>query len=289
MTKATSLDASKENTTSSRPIAWTIAGFDPSSGAGVTADLKVFAAHNIYGMACITALTVQSTLGVRRVEPVVPATIAETLACLREDVSPSGVKLGMLATEGAVATVIGFLSRAAVARGCVVLDPVLRSSSGRELVTAEGVSRLRSGLLARVGWITPNLDELAILIGSTSVARDGIPVAAAALQRMAADAGNPELHVLVTGGHLDRPDDFLRTPSGEEHWIGGEWVETNATHGTGCALSSALLCRLIAGKPPLEAASEAKAYVTAALKAAHPVGRGKGPMDHLFRMAVGGE
>jgi len=263
-------------------IALTIAGFDPSSGAGVTADLKVFAAHHLYGMACITALTVQSTLGVRRVEPVAPAIICETLECLQEDVGPAGLKLGMLATEAAVHEVAAFLVAAKIPREKIVLDPVIRSSSGKELLSAAGVARLRSELLARVGWVTPNLDELAVLIEAESVTRDEIPAAAAKLHRRAAEAGNADLHVLVTGGHLDRPDDFLRTPAGEEFWLKGERVETNATHGTGCAFSSALLCQLIKGKPAREAAEHAKAYVTAALKAAYPIGKGKGPMHHLF-------
>lgn len=267
-----------------RPVALSIAGFDSSSGAGITADLKVFAAHHIYGMACITALTVQSTLGVRRVEPVAAATIRETLDCLSDDVTPSGVKIGMLATEAAVAEVAGFLAQSGFSRQRIVLDPVLRSSSGRELLTAGGVTLLRAELLGGVGWITPNIDELVILVGIESVSRETIPSAATELQRLAAEAGNPDLHVLVTGGHLDRPDDFLRTPDGQEFWLPGERVDTRATHGTGCALSSALLCQLIEGKEPKDAAAAAKAYVTAALRAAYPVGQGKGPMHHLFQL-----
>ena len=267
---------------SGRPIALTIAGFDPSSGAGITADLKVFAAHNVYGMACITALTVQSTLGVRRVEPIAPTTLSETLTCLRDDVIPSGVKIGMLATAETVGEVTAFLNSTAISRQQVVLDPVLKSSSGRELLHAAGVDRLRAELLARVGWITPNLDELAILIESEPVHREDIPAAASKLQQIARQAGNPELHVVVTGGHLDRPDDFLRTPDGEEIWLPGERVETTSTHGTGCAFSSALLCQLLKGAKPKPAVDAAKAYVTGALKAAYPVGRGKGPMHHLF-------
>jgi hydroxymethylpyrimidine/phosphomethylpyrimidine kinase len=264
------------------PVALTIAGFDPSSGAGVTADLKVFAAHHTYGMACITALTVQSTLGVRRVEPVASSVLRDTLACLYDDIRPNGVKLGMLATREAVEEISEFLGGASIPKERVVLDPVLRSSSGKALLSDEGVQSLRSRLLSHVGWITPNLDELAILTGVTSIRREEIPEAAAELQRQTLEIGNPDLHVLVTGGHLDRPDDFLRTSQGEDHWLSGERVETNSTHGTGCALSSALLCQLIAGKSPREAAMEAKAYVTAALKSAYPVGRGKGPMHHLF-------
>jgi hydroxymethylpyrimidine/phosphomethylpyrimidine kinase len=265
------------------PVALTIAGFDPSSGAGITADLKVFAAHDIYGMACITALTVQSTLGVRRVEPVAAATVGQTLDCLREDVVPAGVKIGMLATREIVSEVAAFLAGAGIDRHRVVLDPVLRSSSGRELLSIPGVDRLRSELLARVGWVTPNLDELAVLIGSESVGREDVPAAAAKLHQLAREMGTPELFVVVTGGHLDRPDDFLRTPDGEEIWLSGERVETRSTHGTGCAFSSALLCQLMKGAKPKEAAAGAKAYVTDALRAAYPVGQGKGPMHHLFR------
>ena len=107
-----------------RSVALSIAGFDPSSGAGITADLKVFAAHRIYGMACITALTVQSTLGVRRVEPVAVATIRETLDCLSDDVTPSGVKIGMLATEGAVAEVAEVLTFEGRGHGRKLIDRV---------------------------------------------------------------------------------------------------------------------------------------------------------------------
>jgi hydroxymethylpyrimidine/phosphomethylpyrimidine kinase len=268
------------------PIALTIAGFDPSSGAGIAADLKVFAAHDLYGMACITALTVQSTLGVKRVEPVAGETIRETLTCLREDVAPSGVKIGMLATAEAVTEVARFLAESGIDRHKVVLDPVIRSSSGRELLSQEGVIQLRSELLAHAGWITPNLEELAVLTQTEAMTKETVPDAAARLQFLARTAGNPELHVLVTGGHLDRPDDFLLAPNGDGTWLPGERIETQSTHGTGCALSSALLCQLIAGKAAGEAATEAKAYVAAALKAAYPVGHGKGPIHHLFRFTL---
>lgn len=271
------------NAASTRPIALTIAGFDPSSGAGITADLKVFAAHDIYGMACITALTIQSTLGVRRVEPVAAGTIRDTLACLRDDIIPAGVKIGMLATAEAVTETARFLAETGIDRRRVVLDPVIRSSSGRELLTSEGLTRLRSELLPHIGWITPNLDELAALTERPSLQREDIAIAAAELQQITRDAGNPGLHIVVTGGHLDRPDDFLLTPKGSAEWLPGERVATRSTHGTGCAFSSALLCQLIRGAEPKEAAASAKAYVTDALKAAFPVGKGKGPMHHPFR------
>jgi hydroxymethylpyrimidine/phosphomethylpyrimidine kinase len=109
-----------------------------------------------------------------------------------------------------------------------------------------------------------------------------VPAAAARLQAIAAQLGNDELNVVVTGGHLSRPDDFLLTATGAGNWLPGEKIITNATHGTGCAFSSALLCELISGRSPEEAVAAAKAYVAEALRSAYPIGKGKGPMNHLF-------
>lgn len=271
-------------------IGLTIAGFDPSSGAGITADLKVFAAHGVYGMAAITALTVQSTVGVRRMEPVGTALLEETLQCLCEDVPFAGIKIGMLGSAAAVKTVASFLRESGdatvgggtVGRGRVVLDPVLRSSSGQALLEEGGISALWEHLLPRVGWITPNLDEIEVLTGMRPDGPEATAAGARLLQTMAAERGNPELNVVVTGGHLDRPDDFLLTATGEEYWLPGEHISTSATHGTGCAFSTALLCGLMAGQGAADATANAKAYVAAAMKAAYPVGRGKGPVNHLF-------
>jgi hydroxymethylpyrimidine/phosphomethylpyrimidine kinase len=269
--------------TDSRLVALTIAGFDPGSGAGITADLKTFAAHGIYGVACISALTVQSTLGVRAVETLPAVMVRRTLECLAEDIFLAGVKIGMLGNSPLVREVSAFLAAqsGAIPRDRIVLDPVLRSTSGTELIDQEGVNLLRQELLRRVGWITPNVDELAILAGG-NFGREGVPAAAARLQAMAARLGNHELNVVVTGGHLERPDDFLLTVAGEGKWLDGERVVTNATHGTGCAFSSALLCELITGRSPGEGVIAAKAYVTEALRSAYPIGKGKGPMNHLF-------
>jgi hydroxymethylpyrimidine/phosphomethylpyrimidine kinase len=267
----------------SRPVALTIAGFDPGSAAGITADLKTFSAHGIYGVACISAMTVQSTLGVRAVEPLPAMLIRQTLECLVEDVSLSGIKIGMLGNSAVAREVSSFLTAqtGAIPQERIVLDPVLRSSSGTPLIDRDGVDVLRGELLRRVGWITPNVDELDLLAGGSS-SREQVPAAAARLQAMAARLGNDALNVVVTGGHLDRPDDFLLTASGEGSWLAGEKIITNATHGTGCAFSSALLCALIAGRSSREAAAAAKAYVTEALRSAYPVGKGKGPINHLF-------
>jgi len=185
---------------SRRPVVLSIAGFDPSSGAGVTADLKVFAAFGLYGMACITALTVQSTQGVRRVEPVVAKAVGETLEMLAEDVAFAGIKVGMLGTGQVAAAVADFLE--SHPQVPIVLDPVLRSSSGRELIDAAGLDLIRHRLLGRVNWMTPNLDELAVLTGEVVVEREDMPSAAAKLRSLADEVGNTNLNILVTGGHL---------------------------------------------------------------------------------------
>ncbi len=268
-----------------KPVALTIAGFDPGSGAGVTADLKTFSAHRLYGVACISALTVQSTQGVRAVEPLSAALVRQTLDCLAEDVFLSGIKIGMLATSGIVNEVVSFLigQSARLDRNRIVLDPALRSTSGTPLLDANGVHLLRDQLLHCIGWITPNIQELAILIGEDPGGRDQVPAAAVRLKDLAAQLGNDELNVVVTGGDFLRPDDFLLTASGEQLWFTGEKIATSSTHGTGCAFSSALLCGLISGSSATEAVAAAKAYVTEALRSAYPVGKGKGPMNHLYR------
>jgi hydroxymethylpyrimidine/phosphomethylpyrimidine kinase len=269
-----------------KPVALAIAGFDPSSGAGITADLKTFSAHRIYGVACISALTVQSTQGVRAVEPLPPALVRQTLHCLAEDVGLSGIKIGMLGSAEIVSEVVSFLvgQSATLARSRIVLDPVLSSTSGAPLLDASGIRLLRDQLLHHIGWITPNIQELAILIGDDPGGRDWVPKAAARLSDI---AGNDELNVVVTGGDLSRPDDFLRTASGKEHWFSGERIATSSTHGTGCALSSALLCELISGSSSREAVAGAKAYVTEALRSAYAVGKGKGPINHFFQFDSG--
>ena len=254
----------------------TIAGFDPSSGAGVTADLKVFAAHGLFGVSCITGLTVQSTVGVRDSEPVAAHVVRATLDCLREDLALDGVKIGMLATAENVAAVADFLGalRDAGGKVPVVLDPVLRSSSGRELLEADGVALIKDRLLPLVDWVTPNLEELGVLTGQRVAERGEMAAAAAALRREFAG-----LNVLATGGHLAVPDDLEATLKGER-WLVGERVKSRSTHGTGCALSSALLCALVLGDA--DAALAAKIYVAEAIRSAVPLGKGNGPVNHLW-------
>jgi hydroxymethylpyrimidine/phosphomethylpyrimidine kinase len=270
----------------------TIAGFDPSAGAGVTADLMVFAAHGLYGTAAITALTVQSTLGVLASHASDPAILRETLNCLKEDLPPSGVKIGTTASSSNLPVIKEYIEDINVAgeevsRVPIVFDPVLMSTSGRELLEPEGIAVLHQ-LLPLVDWLTPNADELSVLTGLPVRSGEDLAIAARQLQTQVGPGfAGRRIGVFAKGGHLEKPDDLLLTPEGEEHWLAGERIESNATHGTGCALSSAFLARLVLGDDAVHAARTAKQYVAEAIRQAPGIGQGKGPMRLLWPPLLG--
>ena len=261
------------------PVVLTIAGFDPSSGAGVTADVKTMAAHGCYGVACITALTVQSTRGVSRVELVSPELIVETLKELARDVQIAAVKIGMLGSGKIVAAIADFLSREKLPN--VVLDPILKASSGADLLDASGTKLLAERLLSLAMVVTPNVEEAAVLTGLPVNNPDQMKAASQRLHEMGA------ANVVVTGGHLEKAIDLLSfaTARGLEHEIfKSERQRSNSTHGTGCAFSTAMACHLALGRGLPESVLLAKAYVGAAIANAHPLGKGIGPVHHLYRM-----
>ena len=263
------------------PVVLTIAGFDPSSGAGATADLKTIAAHGCYGVACLTALTVQSTSGVHRTEPVSAKLVAETLWELASDFNFDAVKIGMLATAPIVDAVALFLRR--VMPPNVVLDPVLRSSSGAELLDREGRLRFTKRLLRLATVITPNLTEAAFL---SAVHVESLAEMKSAAQRLHRQGAR---NVVITGGHLNRPVDLLSMAAAkgcEQVEFAGKRVRSAATHGTGCAFSSALACNLALGKSLYDAVRLAKEYVTQAIRNActlggGPMGEGAGALNHF--------
>ena len=269
------------------PVVLTIAGFDPSSGAGVTADIKTIAAHACYGVACLTALTVQSTQGVFAVESLRPELVRHTLSKLSDDLEFAAVRIGMLGSREVAEVVVDFLR--SIHPPNVVLDPVLRSSSEAELIDANGVEVIRAQLLPLCAVITPNLEEAAELAQSEAIFsaeswENTLPqlrLAAAKMHIMGCRG------VVITGGHLAEPNDYLSVwDSGKatEHVFAGARVDSQATHGTGCAFSTALACGLAHGQALLEAVSGAKSFVRNAMASAYPVGRGVGPMNHLFRL-----
>lgn len=273
------------------PVVLTIAGFDPSSGAGVTADIKTIAAHGCYGVACVTAMTVQSTSGVKRVEPVDPALVQDTLQELMDDLNIAAVHIGMLGSGKVVKSVADFLSGGAGKASTlnqkrarlpnIVLDPILKSSSGADLLDSAGIKLMIDRLIPLCDVITPNIDEAAVLTGAKVTDPEEMKVAAARLHELGAAA------VVVTGGHLDKALDLLSFPT--EHGMAQEIFKaerqrSNSTHGTGCAFATAMACHLALDRGLAEATLLAKTYVTAAISNAQALGKGTGPVNHLYRM-----
>jgi hydroxymethylpyrimidine/phosphomethylpyrimidine kinase len=254
----------------------TIAGFDPSSGAGITADIKTIAAHGCYGIAAITALTVQSTTGVRQVSPIDALLLRDTLEELTADVKPSAVHVGMLGSAQVADTVADFLKRAQLPH--LVIDTVLKSTSGASLLDDAGLKILREKLIPLAEAITPNAHEAAALTETPVGYVDDMRQAAKKLHEIGAKG------VVITGGHLDKATDVLSPANGEVQIFKSDRQDSTSTHGTGCAFSTAIACHLAQGRALPEAVLLAKAYITAAIANAYPIGKGIGPVNHMYRM-----
>ena len=271
-----------------RPIVLSIAGFDPSSGAGITADIKTAAAMGCYAVTCVTALTVQSTQGVFGVQPVRPELVRQTLFRLADDVEFAAVRIGMLGSSEVANVAADFLRQSKPPN--VVLDPVLRSSSGAALLDDADLRVVRGQLLPLSDVVTPNFEEALLLTGIDKDTRladswhgmsDIVRELAVQLHRLGSKA------VVITGGHLQEANDYLSSmTAGEisERVFRGSRIESKATHGTGCAFAMALACGLASGLTLVEAVGGAKAFVRDAISASYRVGKGVGPMNHLFRL-----
>lgn len=258
------------------PVVLTIAGFDPSAGAGVAADLKTIAAHNCYGVAAVTALTVQSTQGVKSVHDTPAAELRAQLDTLLEDIKISAIKIGMLGHRGNAVVVGEFLDRAGVLN--VVLDPVMKSTSGQtDLVDAGGAKYIGEELLKRATVVTPNIAEAEALSGISI--KDHAAMEAAA--RKIVDRGARA--VVVKGGHMDKAVDVF-FDGVEVLRFGGEHLKTENTHGSGCTFASAIAAQLACGRPLRETVLLAKAYVTKAIEKGYSIGKGPGPLDHFYRV-----
>lgn len=274
------------NMANSQPVVLSIAGFDPCSGAGITADIKTIAAHNCYALACITALTVQSTKGVVEVQPVSARLVRDTLHELARDFQISAIRIGMLGSGEIVELVAEFLKDSKIPN--VVLDPVFRSSSGTQLLEKKAIEQLRKLLLPLSTVITPNAEE--------ATAMTGLPVNTVAEMRVAAN----RLHefgarqVVVTGGDASNGQpskaiDLLSIAGdngkADQVEFASERLRSRATHGTGCAFASALAANLALGKQLPDAVVLTKAYVKKAIASAHELGKGRhGPLNHLYRL-----
>jgi hydroxymethylpyrimidine/phosphomethylpyrimidine kinase len=257
------------------PVVLSIAGFDPSSGAGIAADLKTFAAHGCYGVAAVTALTIQNTQGVLALRATEPAVLKDTIAALLSDGHVKAIKVGMLASR-ANAEVVNEVLESNPALPSV-LDPVFRSSSGKDLADPDCQEYVREQLIKRAYVITPNLFEASAMTGLRVENQEAMKMAARKLVEMGARA------VVVTGGHLDKAIDVICDDSGLEAFI-GDRVKPENTHGTGCTFSSAIAANLALGRQLRDAVVLAKAYVTEAIRKAYGVGPGRVPLNHLYRM-----
>ncbi|MDR2676375.1 MAG: bifunctional hydroxymethylpyrimidine kinase/phosphomethylpyrimidine kinase [Opitutaceae bacterium] len=261
------------------PNVLTIAGVDPSGGAGVLADLKTFSALGAYGMGVVAALTAQNTTGVTGVHAVPADFVARQIDTLFADVRIDAVKLGMLGTAEITRAVAARLRRHGVAR--LVVDPVMVAKSGHHLLAADAVAALRDEVLPLAEVLTPNLPEAEVLLGGGAI-RDTARMRDAARRLRAL---GPRV-VLVKGGHLPGAEcvDVIDDGDGQIE-LRAPRIATENTHGTGCTLSAAIAALLPRRAGVREAIRDAKDYLTRALAAADElsVGRGHGPVQHFWR------
>jgi hydroxymethylpyrimidine/phosphomethylpyrimidine kinase len=245
------------------PTALTVAGSDSGGGAGVQADLRTFAAHGVWGLSAVTAVTAQNTLRVEAVEVLPPQIVRAQMAAVASDFGVGAMKTGMLGGSEVVRAVAEAVRDLALRP--LVVDPVAVASTGAALLGPGGMEALRSELLPLADLVTPNLAEAAALAGTAEPVTDraGMEQAAAALLALGAGA------VLVTGGHLDEPGspDLLLAAGGPPVWLEGERLSGRNLHGTGCVLSAAITARLARGESLLDAVRGAKAYLARAIAA----------------------
>ena len=254
--------------------ALTIAGSDCSGGAGIQADLKTFAAHKVYGMSAITALTAQNTLGVTGISESSPEFFKAQL---------DAVKIGMVASKELIETIADALITYKAKN--IVLDPVMVSTSGSRLIKEDAAEVLKERLMVLADVITPNIPETEVLTGMTVDSADSMEKAAIKIyEHLKTKGGNAA--VLVKGGHAVHTANDCLCVDGSIVWLNGERIDNPNTHGTGCTLSSAIAANLAQGLSIEESVKAAKEYLTGALKAGLNLGSGSGPLDHTYWLDI---
>ena len=254
--------------------ALTIAGSDPSGGAGIQADIKTMTANGVYAMSAVTALTAQNTTGVYGILESTPEFLASQLDCIFTDIFPDAVKTGMVSSTGLIEVIAGKLKQYKAKN--IVVDPVMVATSGSRLISQEAVDALKELLLPLATVLTPNIPEAEVLSGLTISGPADMEKAAQAIGEAYGCA------VLCKGGHdLNDANDLLWR-DGTCKWFHGRRIHNPNTHGTGCTLSSAIASNLAKGCDLDTAVERAKAYLSGALAAMLDLGAGQGPMDHLF-------
>jgi hydroxymethylpyrimidine/phosphomethylpyrimidine kinase len=258
------------------PSVLTIAGSDPSGGAGIQADLKTYAALGVYGMAALTALTAQNTIEVTGIHEVPSDFVALQIDTVFADITPDAVKTGMLA-NAEIIRVVAAKARQHGFRNLVV-DPVMVAKSGDRLLRADAVNAMREDLIPVAYVLTPNLPEAGDILGREVRSLDEMRDAAREIHALGAAA------VVVKGGHLegDSITDIL-FDGADFHEFTSERIQTKNTHGTGCTFASAIAAYLALGEPVPEAARKAKEYLTGAISSSYDIGHGHGPVNHMWR------
>lgn len=263
------------------PVALSVAGSDPSGGAGIQADLKTFSALGVYGAAAVTAVTVQNTKGVKYVHSVPAQVVYDQIVAVMEDLHPDAVKIGMVNDAATLDAIINALT------DCrphfLVVDPVMVSSSGKMLMSSDALILLEKILLPMTDLLTPNIPETLVLTGMPSVSANDVEAAARAIL----DYGTRS--VLIKGGHASscvKTDVLFSILDGNIslNEYSAPSVASRNTHGTGCTLSSAIAAFVARGDSLVEAVGEAKRYLTSALVAGADItiGDGTGPLNHFF-------
>ncbi len=262
------------------PTALSIAGSDPSGGAGIQADLKTFSAHGVYGMSAITALTVQNTQGVSGIQLLPADFVAAQIDALFEDIRIGAIKIGMIANAQIAQAVASSLKNKP--KNPIILDPVMIAKGGHALLEEDAITAVQTALLPLADILTPNLEEAARLL-DTDIASSRAEME---IQGKALLAYGPKA-VLMKGGHLESEEspDLLITAQGSQ-WYDSPRIDTQNTHGTGCTLSSAIAAQIAKGRSYEEAIQHAKAYVHAAIAAADSlhIGSGHGPTHHFHAL-----
>jgi hydroxymethylpyrimidine/phosphomethylpyrimidine kinase len=256
--------------------ALTIAGSDSGGGAGIQADLKTFAALNVYGMSAVTAITAQNTCGVTAVQGIDPEIVLAQIRAVATDIGIHAAKTGMLFS----AAIIKAVAEAVRTTGPypLVVDPVMVATSGDRLLQPEAEESLRQELIPLATVVTPNLAETAVLVGHKVLSLEEMQAAAAQIVANGARA------VVVKGGHaITRATDVFYDGTTME-LLAGEVVQTHNTHGTGCTFSAAICALLARGAPLLDAVRQAKVYITGALRHSLTIGKGSGPVGHFWNV-----
>lgn len=257
--------------------ALTIAGSDSSGGAGIQADIKTMTANGVYAMSAITALTAQNTTGVAAIMEVTPEFLGKQLNSIFTDIYPDAVKIGMVSSAILIETISERLEFYNAKN--IVVDPVMVSTSGSKLLQDDAIETLKKSLFRQAALLTPNIPEASVLTG-ISIANDADMIKAAEI--ISKEYG---CAVLCKGGHSINDANDLLYHNNMYRWLVGEKINNKNTHGTGCTLSSAIACGLAKGMDLEMSIQLAKDYISGALKAMLDLGKGSGPLNHMWNIS----